>query len=156
MERSLVLIKPDAVQRGLIAEVVSRFERKGLKIVGLKMIHLKEAVLLEHYAHVKDEPFFEELSYFMSSSPLVAICIEGINAVEMVRKICGIKNTDFGSVRGDFSVSSQRNLVHSSDSVETAKREVGRFFEPEEIFNYDKDEWKHVYSEKEKKDAGNN
>ncbi len=150
MEQSLVLVKPDAVQRGLIGEALHRFERKGLKIVGLKMIRLKKAILLEHYAHVKDEPFFAELSHFMSSSPLVAICVEGINAVEVVRKICGVKNTEFGSIRGDFSVSSQRNLVHSSDSVETAKREVPRFFSTEELFIYDKDEWKQVYSEGER------
>ncbi len=150
MESSLVLIKPDGVQRGLTGEIITRFERKGLKLAGLKMVHLKDAVLREHYAHVIDEPFFEELSYFMSSSPLVALCLEGIDAVEVVRKICGIKSTEFGSIRGDFSLSPQRNLVHSSDSAETAKREIERFFTKDEMFEYDKDEWKHVYSESEK------
>ena len=150
MERTLVLIKPDAVQRGLVGEVIHRFEKKGLKLVGLKFIKLKEAVLREHYAHVVDEPFFAELSQFMSSSPLVALCIEGLEAVTVVRGICGIKSTEFGSIRGDFAVSSQRNLVHSSDSRETARREVERFFEAEELCSYDKDEWKHVYSAREK------
>lgn len=150
MERTLVLIKPDAVQRGLVGDVIHRFEKKGLKLVGLKMIQLKDAVLREHYAHVVDRPFFEELSHFMSSSPLVALCIEGITAVEIVRGICGLKSTDFGSVRGDFALSGQRNLVHSSDSIETAKHEIERFFNEEEIFVYDKDEWKHVYAESEK------
>lgn len=150
MERTLVLIKPDAVQRGLVGEVIHRFEKKGLKLIGLKMVRLKEAVLKEHYAHVVDAPFFAELSRFMSSSPLVALCIEGLSAVQVVRGICGIKSTDFGSVRGDFALSGQRNLVHSSDSIETAKREVERFFTPEELFQYDKDEWKHVYAESDK------
>ncbi len=151
MERSLVLIKPDAVQRGLVGEMIHRFERKGLKLVGLKMMRLKEAVLKEHYAHVVDQPFFAELAQFMSTDPLVALCIEGIDAVDIVRQISGIKNTEFGSIRGDFALSGQRNLIHSSDALETAKREVPRFFSDNELFNYDKDEWKHVYAASEQK-----
>ena len=149
MERTLVLIKPDGVQRGLVGEVIGRFEKKGLKIVGMKMVHLKEAVLKEHYAHVEDKPFFAELSQFMSSSPLVAICLEGKFAVSVAREICGVKSTDFGSVRGDYALSGQRNLIHSSDASEVAEREIARFFTKDELFIYEKDEWKHVYAESE-------
>jgi nucleoside-diphosphate kinase len=145
-EQSLVLIKPDAVQRGLMGDIISRFEKKGLKIVGLKMMNLKEAVLREHYAHVVDRPFYAELAQFMSSSPVVALCLEGLNAVEVVRKLSGTDNFDFGTIRGDYSTSQQRNLVHSSDAIETAINEVDRFFLPAELFDYDKDEWKQVYA----------
>jgi len=146
IEQTLVLIKPDAVQRGLMGEIMTRFEKKGLKISGLKMMNLKEAVLREHYAHVVDRPFYAELAQFMSSSPVVALCLEGLNAVEVVRKLSGTDNFDFGTIRGDYSTSQQRNLVHSSDSLETAVNEVERFFLPAELFNYDKDEWKQVYA----------
>ena len=109
-------------------------------------MNLKEAVLREHYAHVVDRPFYAELAQFMSSSPVVALCLEGLNAVEVVRKLSGTDNFDFGTIRGDYSTSQQRNLVHSSDSLETAVNEVERFFLPAELFNYDKDEWKQVYA----------
>ncbi len=146
LEQSLILIKPDAVQRGIVGEVIHRIERKGLKIAGMKMVRLDETLLKEHYAHIVDEPFFGELSDFMSSDPIVALCVEGLGAVEVVRGLCGVKSTDFGSVRGDFSISPQRNLVHSSDSLESAQKEVPRFFSKEELFSYDKGEWQHVYA----------
>lgn len=147
VEQSLVLIKPDAVQRGLMGKVISRFEAKGLKIVGLKMMNLKEAVLREHYAHVVDRPFYAELSQFMSASPVVALALEGLNAVEVVRKLSGTDNFEFGTIRGDYSTSQQKNLVHSSDSLEMAKNEIDRFFLPAELFDYSKEEWKHVYAQ---------
>ena len=150
MERTVVLIKPDAVQRGLIGEVVKRFEQRGLKIIGFKMMRLDDVLLREHYAHVADKPFFAELSQFMSSSPVVAMAIEGVNAVEHVRTIAGITPQDLGSIRGDFSVSSQRNVVHTSDSIETAEREIVRFFKTSELFTYEKDEWKHVFAESDR------
>ncbi len=150
IEQTLVLIKPDAIQRGLAGEVISRYEKKGLKIIGLKMMQLKDAILREHYAHVVDRPFYEELSQFMSSSPVMALCLEGLDAVEVVRKVSGVEMTDFGTIRGDFSTSVQRNLVHSSDSLETAKNEVARFFEAHELFDYEKDEWRHVYADCDK------
>jgi len=150
IEKTLVLIKPDAIQRGLAGKIMERYETKGLKIVGLKMMHLKEAILKEHYAHVADRPFFKELAGFMSSSPLLALCLEGINAVEVVRKLSGTDNFEFGTIRGDFSVSNQRNLVHSSDSLETAEREISRFFKKDELFEYEKDEWKHIYADSDK------
>lgn len=149
-EKTLVIIKPDAVQRGLTGQIIQRYEKKGLKIVGLKMMRLRDAILREHYAHVVDRPFYAELSEFMSSSPVMVLGLEGINAVEVVRKISGTDNFEFGTIRGDFSTSSQRNLVHSSDSLETANNEIERFFEEGELFDYDKDEWKHIYAECDK------
>lgn len=151
MEKTIVLIKPDALQRGLVGEIFKRFEKKSLKIVGCKLMKLKEAVLKEHYSHVVDQPFFEELAQFMSSSPVLVICLEGFNAVELVRKLSGTDNFQFGTIRGDFSVSSQRNLIHSSDSLETAKNEVNRFFSEAELFEYDREEWTHIYANHEKK-----
>ncbi|MBN1258427.1 nucleoside-diphosphate kinase [Candidatus Peregrinibacteria bacterium] len=153
MERTLVLIKPDAIQRGLIGNITSRFERKGLKLIGMKMMELKEAVILEHYAHLKDKPFFAGVKKFMQSTPVIAQCWEGVEAVEAVRLIVGptkARAADAGSIRGDLAMSFQCNVVHASDSLETAQREVKRFFEEGEIFNYDKTEYTHVYSEDEK------
>lgn len=147
IQKTIVIIKPDAVQRGISGDIIARYERKGLKIVGLKMMRLKEAILREHYAHVVDRPFFAELAKFMGSSPVLVLCLEGLSAVDVVRRISGVDNFDFGTVRGDFSVSSQRNVVHSSDSEEMARQEVARFFETQELFNYEKDEWKHIYAE---------
>ena len=151
MERSLVIIKPDAVQRGLVGEITSRFEKKGLKIVGFKMMRLDDAILHEHYAHVAGKPFFRELSRFMSSSPVMVLCLEGLNAVEIVRIVCGVTPTDMGSVRGDFSLSSQRNIVHSSDSIESAQKELKRFFADSELFEYDKTEWVHTLAKSDEK-----
>ncbi|HEY5714670.1 MAG TPA: nucleoside-diphosphate kinase [Candidatus Gracilibacteria bacterium] len=150
MERTLILIKPDAIERGLMGEVLSRFEKKGLKIVGLKMMQLQEAILREHYAHVVGRPFYAELSDFMSSSPVVAVALEGLNAVEIVRKVSGTDNMEFGTIRGDFCVSCQKNLVHSSDSLENATREIDRFFEESELFDYDKNEWRNIYAQCDK------
>ena len=150
LERTLVLIKPDAVQRGLVGEVLARFERKGLKIIGLKMMRLDEVILQEHYAHVLDRPFFAELSQFMSSSPVVIVAIEGLDVVNTVRAIAGIKPTDLGSIRGDYSLSNQKNVIHSSDSLETAEREIARFFSEEELFEYDKDEWKYIFADSDR------
>ncbi len=153
MERTLVLIKPDAVQRGLIGEVTKRLEQKGLRLVGMKMMHLNEAVILEHYAHLADRPFFKSVKEFMQSTPVVAQCWEGVEAVEAVRIITGItkaRAASAGSIRGDLAMSFQCNVVHASDSPETAKREVERFFQPHELFEYDKTEYLHVYSEDEK------
>jgi len=153
MERTLVLIKPDGIQRGLVGEVTKRFERKGLKLVGMKMMTLKDAVVLEHYAHLVDKPFFEGVKKFMQSTPVIAQCWEGVEAVNAVRIIVGItkaREADAGSVRGDLSMGFQCNVVHASDSLETAKREVGRFFKKDELYDYDKTEYMHIYSEDEK------
>lgn len=152
-EKTLVLIKPDGIQRGLIGEVFRRFERKGLKVVGIKMISLDEAVLREHYAHISEKPFFPGVSRFMRSSPVVAICLEGLEVVSAVRKIVGItkaREAEAGSIRGDFAMSVACNVVHASDSVETAMKEVPRFFKMDELFSYGKSEFEHVYMEDER------
>ena len=147
MEKSLVIIKPDAIQRGLAGEILNRFEKKGLKLIGLKMVRIKKTILAEHYAHVKDQPFFQELANYMSTSPVLVVCLEGLNAIKTVRGLAGTNNNQFGTIRGDFASSPQRNLIHSSDSAEMAEREIKRFFPlPEDLFQYEKDEWKQVYS----------
>ena len=152
-EKTLVLVKPDGVQRGLIGEVISRFEKKGLKVVGVKMMTLDEAILREHYAHIADKPFFPGVSAFMSSSPVVAICLEGLEVVQAVRLLCGVTKArvaEAGSIRGDLAMSIACNVVHASDSVETAMKEVPRFFKQDEIFGYDKGEYMNVYGEDER------
>lgn len=153
-EKTLVLIKPDGIQRGLIGEVVKRFERKGLKLSGIKMMSLDEALLREHYAHIADKPFFSGVSKFMRSSPVIAMCWEGLEVVSAVRLLCGItkaRAAEAGSIRGDYGMSVACNVVHASDSVETAQKEVPRFFKADELFVYTKGEYEHVYAEDERK-----
>lgn len=152
-ERTLILVKPDAVQRGLLGQIVSRFEVKGLKLVAMKMMALDEAVLREHYAHIADKPFFPGVSKFMQSTPVVAMCWEGLDVVDTVRRITGItkaREAEAGSIRGDFAMSVSCNVIHASDGVEAAEAEVKRFFNPDEIFKYDKSEYMHVYGEDER------
>jgi nucleoside-diphosphate kinase len=139
MERTLVLLKPDAVQRDLVGEILTRLERKGLKIVGLKMMRLSESLLNEHYSHLVDRPFFPEIRTFMQLTPVVACCLEGKDAINTVRQLCGItkaREAAPGTIRGEFAMSVQTNLIHCSDGLETAEVEVPRFFKPEEIFDY--------------------
>lgn len=153
MERTLVLIKPDGVQRGLVGEITSRFERKGLKLIGCKMMRLDEAVLREHYAHIADKPFFPGVAQFMASSPVLAMCWEGLECVEAVRLITGAtkaRTADAGTIRGDFAMSVSCNVIHTSDSVETALKEVPRFFNPDQLFDYRKGEFEHVYNDEER------
>ncbi len=152
-EKTLVLIKPDGVQRGLVGEVIKRFEQKGLKLVGIKMMRLDEAVLREHYAHIAEKPFFPGVSKFMQSSPVVAMCFEGLEVVQAVRLLCGITKSraaEAGSIRGDLAMSVACNVVHASDSVETAMKEVPRFFNVDEVYDYAKSEFEHVYTEDER------
>lgn len=156
-ERTLILIKPDAIQRSLTGEIIGRFEKKGLKIVGVKMISLDEAILREHYAHIADKPFFPGVSKFMMSSPVIAICVEGLECVEAVRKITGItkaRAAEAGSIRGDFAMSQSCNVIHASDTPETAEKEVARFFKKDELFSYNKSEYEHVYNEEERETFG--
>src|SRR3989338_5625593 len=122
-EHTVVLMKPDALQRNLIGEILHRFERKGLKIVGLKMMKLGDAILDAHYEHHKEKPFFPKLKAFMMQAPVVAIVLEGIEAVSVVRTLCGEtsgRKAVPGTIRGDFSISQQANIVHASDSSENA------------------------------------
>ncbi len=135
----MVLIKPDAIDRALAFEVASRFEKKGLKVVALKMLKMTSEMSKEHYAHLASKPFYPYLEEFMTSKPMIAMILEGKDAVNVVRKMVGKTNgreADSGTVRGDFSISQQKNLVHASDSLETAEKEIKRFFRPEEIFEY--------------------
>jgi nucleoside-diphosphate kinase len=152
VERTLVLIKPDAVQRGLCGRIISRFEEKGLKIVAIKFIRLSDGLLNEHYSHLADKPFFPGTKAFMQSTPVIAICLEGLDCVETVRKLCGVtKSRDAtpGTIRGDLGMSVQANLVHASDSVETAKQEIARFFHADELLEYDSLQTTSVYSQDE-------
>lgn len=152
MQQTLVLIKPDGVQRGLVGEIIGRFERKGLKMVGMKMMSLDEAVLREHYAHIADKPFFPGVEKFMKSSPVVAMVWEGFKAVDAVRLITGITNAreaDAGTIRGDLAMSISCNVIHASDGVEAAQEEVKRFFKADELFHYKKSEYEHVYNDEE-------
>lgn len=140
MEKSLVLIKPNAVQRGLIGEIISRMERKGLRLVGLKMLQLDDSVLNEHYAHLSGRHFFQILKESMMKSPVVAICVEGVEAVETVRLMVGATNSRKalpGTIRGDYSMSGEQNVIHASDSVENAQIEIKRFFRDDELFDYE-------------------
>ena len=146
MERTLVLVKPDGVQRGLVGEVVSRLERRGLKLVAMKLMRVDEALARQHYAEHADKVFFHGLVEFITSAPLVAMVWEADNAIEVVRKTMGETSPAVsgpGTIRGDLALDIGRNLVHGSDSLGSAKREVGLFFSPEEIFDYSRstDSW---------------
>lgn len=139
MEKTLIILKPDCVQRGLCGAVLQRFERRGLSIAGMKMVRLTHALLDEHYLHLKGKPFFPALVEFMSSSPVVVAAIEGKDAVEIVRKMCGAtnaRNAENGTIRGDFALSTQYNIIHASDSKESAEKEIRRFFTQEELHSY--------------------
>jgi len=149
-EKSLVIIKPDTIQRGLLGEVLSRFERKGLKIIGIKMIKMSDVLLGDHYSHLKDKPFFDSIKQYMKSSPIIVIVLSGVNAVSATRLIVGPTKgheADAGSIRGDFAMSGQSNLVHASDSVDNGEQEVARFFKEEELFEYIKSDARFVYSD---------
>ncbi len=149
-ERTLVILKPDCVQRGLLGEIIHRFERKGLKIIGMKMITLSDAELEGHYAPHKDKPFFAGLKKYMKSSPVVVMVVAGLRAVEAVRVIVGPTKgymAPAGSIRGDFSMSGGVTVVHASDSVEAGISESERLFKKDEIFDYDRADFLHVYSE---------
>ena len=139
MERSLVLIKPDAVQRELTGTLISRLEGLGLKLVALKMLHLDKALAQRHYAVHRDKPFFNRLVDYISSAPIVAMVFEGENAVEVLRKAMGATDpakAEAGTIRAEFGLDIEHNTVHGSDSVETAEEEIKLFFTEEEILSY--------------------
>lgn len=146
MEKSLVLIKPDAVQRGLAGEIISRLERKGLKIVAMKMLQMDEAMAQRHYAVHKGKAFFDDLVLFITSGPIIAIVFQGQNAVEAIRQMAGATDpakANTGTIRGDLGMDIGHNLVHGSDSVENASAEIDLFFTTEDIVSYDRgiDRW---------------
>ncbi len=152
MRQTLVIIKPDAVNRCIAGKVIQRFEEKGLQIKAMKMELLQPYVLKEHYAHLKDKKFFEGLISYMASIPSMLMILEGKDAVKVVRKMVGStqgRDAEPGTIRGDYSVSNQSNIVHASENEEAAKEEIKRFFKKEEIYEYKKMDFDWIYSRDE-------
>ena len=152
MEKTLVIIKPGAIQRQLTGEIITRFERKGLRFLAMKLMQLSDEILNEHYAHLKEQPFFDSLKRLMMSTPVIVCCWEGIDAVGVVRRMTGAtnsRNAAPGTIRGDFSMSGSQNIIHASDSIENAEIELNRFFKPEEYCYYDKAYYQRSYSSEE-------
>lgn len=153
MEKTLVIIKPDAVNRGLSGEIINRFERKGLKIAACKMKYLKDEELEEHYAHHKEKAFFKDLVNFMKHSPSILLVLEGVKAVDAVRQLAGSTygvEASAGTIRGDYSMSRSNTIIHASDSIESAEKEIPRFFKEDEIYQWDKIDFTEVYSIEER------
>ena len=146
MERTLILVKPDGVQRGLAGEIIARFERRGLKLVGMKLIQMSHALASEHYGVHKERPFYQKLVAYITSGPVVAMVWEGNDAIAAARSTMGATNPVSaapGTIRGDLGMEIGRNLVHGSDSPENAAKEVSLFFEESELveWNRDSDSW---------------
>lgn len=140
-ERSLIIIKPDGLQRSLVGEIITRFERKGLKIIGMKMMHLDDKIVEEHYSEHKDKPYFPRIRKFMTSTPVVLMVVSGLSVIDAIRIIVGpTKSFEAagGTIRGDYALSMQSNIVHASDSKEAADAEIKRFFTDKEIMDYEK------------------
>ena len=141
-QRTLVLIKPDGLQRGLVGTIVSRLETRGLKIVAMKMLQMNQKMAEQHYNIHRERPFFQGLVSFITSSPIIAIVLEGPDAVELIRNTIGVTNpiqAPLGTIRGDFALTIGRNLVHGSDSMKTAASEIQLFFQSTEILDYPRD-----------------
>lgn len=139
METTLILLKPDTVERGLIGKVIARLENKGLKISGMKMMQLDDAIIEEHYDFLMDKPFFPGIKAYMTRTPVVAIAASGVNAIATVRNLTGATNPQEalpGSIRGDFGLTIDANIIHASDAPETAEKELARFFKGEGIYEY--------------------
>lgn len=139
MEQTLIILKPSAIQRALAGKVIDRFQQKGLVITGMKMMRLSEELLHEHYAHLTDKPFFPEILKSMTACPVIVMALRGTDAINVVRRMTGATNgreADPGTIRGDYSMSNQENIIHASSSPEDAEAELKRFFRPEEIFDY--------------------
>lgn len=149
MERTLVIIKPDAIQRSFVGEIISRFEKKGLKIIGMKMIKMNKETAKEHYSHLISKPFYSDLENFITSHPVIVLVLEGKECVQVVRDMVGATNSRKalpGTIRGDYSMSTSRNIIHASDSLETAQKEIKRFFKENELFTYDFEASKYYYA----------
>ena len=149
MERTFVIIKPGALQRGLVGEIITRFEKRGMKLVALKMSKPSEDVFKEHYAHLKDKPFFPWIMDSMTAAPLILCCWEGYKAVQVIREMAGATRASTaapGTIRGDYSVSAQENIVHTSDSLENAQIELDRFFNEEDYFQYESPMGQYYYA----------
>ncbi len=138
-ERTLIILKPDAIQRKLVGKIITRLEDKGFKIVGLKMIHMTQELAKKHYeAHI-NKPFFDSLLNFISSTPVIVMVLEGVDVVNQIRKLVGAtdcKKADVGTIRFDFGLSIQNNLIHASETVNDANREISIFFNQNELFDY--------------------
>lgn len=148
MERTYVMVKPDGVQRNLVGEIISRFEKKGLKIAALKMLQISKELAERHYGEHKGKPFFEPLVEYITSAPVVAMVLEGKDAVSTARDMMGATNplkAAPGTIRGTFGMDIGRNVIHGSDSVESANREINIFFAPEEIVEYTRATEKWIY-----------
>lgn len=153
MERTLVIIKPGALQRGLVGEIISRFEKKGLKLVAMKMYSMTKEKCAEHYAHLLERPFYPEVEASMMRGPVVLCCWEGFEAVEVVRSMTGVTNCRKaapGTIRGDFGMSGQENIIHTSDSVENAAIELDRFFSKEDYFDHNNQNLDFLYASHER------
>lgn len=149
MEKTLVILKPSCLQRGLVGEVTKRFEQKGLRLCGMKMCQLTDEQMSQHYAQHAGKPFFQQLKDAMMVTPVIVCCYEGVEAVEVVRQMAGVTNGRKampGTIRGDLSMSFQENIVHTSDSIETAKIELQRFFKEDEIFDYPQPQFSFLYA----------
>ena len=149
IQKTLVILKPSCLQRGLVGEVTKRFEQKGLRLAGMKMCQLTDAQMSEHYAHHAGKPFFQQLKNAMMVTPVIVCCYEGVDAVEVVRNMAGPTNgrkAAPGTIRGDLSMSFQENIVHTSDSEENAAIELARFFQPGEIYDYTRPGMDFVYA----------
>ena len=140
MERTLVLLKPDCVQRRLMGEIISRFETKGFNVIAMKMLQVTPELAKQHYAEHVEKPFYPGLEEFITGAPVVAMCIEGLDIIRVVRDMLGATNglnAAAGTIRGDYSSSRQMNLVHASDGPEAAEREMQLYFDPAEICPYE-------------------
>lgn len=140
MERTLIILKPDSLQRGLVGKIITRFEEKGIKIAGMKLLTITQDLAAKHYAPHKGKPFYDGLVKFMTSSPVVVLALEGKGVIEVSRKMMGATfgfKAEPGTIRGDFGVSSSFNLIHGSDSPESAAAELALWFKPEELVSYD-------------------
>ena len=152
MEKTLVILKPCAVQRAIVGQVTARFEQKGLRLAGMKMMQLTDELLNEHYSHLASKPFFQRIKNSMMAAPVICCCYEGVDAVETVRTMTGSTNARKaapGTIRGDFGMSFQENIIHTSDSPENAAIELARFFRPDEIFDYNQAPFQFLYAKDE-------
>lgn len=153
MEKTLIILKPSAVNRGLCGQIINRFEQKGLVVAGIKMMQLDEKILREHYAHLVDKPFFPSLVNSMTATPVIVLCLKGKECVSVVRAMVGVtnaRNAAPGTIRGDFGMSGQENIIHASDTPENALIEINRFFSAAEIFDYNPVTFPAIYAPDER------
>lgn len=152
LEKTLVLLKPCTLQRALVGEIITIFERKGFRICGMKMMQLTDELLSEHYAHLSGKPFFQRVKDSMMTAPVIAMCLEGVDAIATVRTLAGPtngRNAAPGTIRGSYCMSFQENIVHASDSPEAAEAELKRFFKPEEILEWKQGTFNWLYANDE-------